>query len=88
MERAVLIFDTVYVSAPWAHDLEETIRRTISLLCAEAADPPVDGTKTPTPSGEPFDGSAEAICRETMVLTIMATIDAAHEGIVEPRLVA
>lgn len=88
MERAVLIFDTVYVSAPWADDLEETIRSMINLLCAEAANPPADGARTPTPSGEPFDGSAEAICREAMVLTIMATIDAAHEGIVEPRLVA
>jgi hypothetical protein len=86
MTHAVLVFDTFYVDESWAIDLESTIERVLGVLIAEVKDPPEDRPLTPSPSGEPFDGCDTCVRRETMVLTIMSTIDAVREGIAEQRL--
>lgn len=88
MAHAVLVFDSIYASQDWAADLEETIHHVLDTLLDEM-DGLEDGAEpTPTPSGEPFDGCEVCIRREIMVLTLMATVDAVSEGLVERRRVA
>lgn len=85
----VLVFENIYVARTWAEELEESIQHVLSLLMAQAHQDPADGSESlPTPSGELFDGCEVCVRRETMVLTIMATIDAMGDGLVERRLVA
>lgn len=89
MTHAVLVFESIYVSQPWAQDLEETINHVIDALMDQVGRELEDGEDPlPTPSGELFDGCETCVRRETMVLTLMATIDAMGEGLVERRLVA
>lgn len=88
MGQEVLVFDSIYVYQAWAEDLEETIHHVLDVLMDEL-DGLEDGQEpTPTPSGEPFDGCETCIRRETMVLTLMATVDGLTQGLVERRLVA
>jgi len=88
--HAVLVFDSIYVSQDWAEDLEENIQHVLDVLMDQLDREPEEGDEPfmETPSGEPFDGCETCVRRETMVLTLMATIDAVSEGLVERRLVA
>ena len=89
MAHAVLVFESIYVDQPWAADLEENIHYIIDKLMEQVDQDPEDGSEPiPTPSGETFDGCEVCIRREIMVLTVMATIDAMGDGLVERRLVA
>ena len=89
MTRAVLVFESIYVSQSWAQDLEENIHHVIDTLMDQVDQEPEDGVEPiPAPSGEPFDGCEVCIRREIMVMTLMATIDAMPQGLVERRLVA
>lgn len=89
MAHAVLIFESIYVDRAWAQELEEKIHRVIETLVHQVDHPPEDRSALiPTPSGEEFDGCPVCIRREIMVMTVMATIDAVPQGLVERPLVA
>lgn len=88
MAHAVLVFESIYVDQFWAVDLEENIHHVLDTLMDELESPPEDREPTPAPSGEPFDGCETCVRREVMVMTLMATIDALGDGLVERRLVA
>jgi hypothetical protein len=87
--HSVLVFETIYVAQKWAVELEENINHIIDRLMDQVDQDPEDGEESiPTPSGETFDGCEVCVRREVMVLTVMATIDAMGDGLVERRLIA
>lgn len=89
MNKTIVLSDSFYVSQDWVEELEETIHYTLDVLLAQLdGESESENPAMETPSGQPFDGCETCVRRETMVLTIAATLDAVQQGLAEPRRLA